>query len=87
MVLTANEGWNYSNMSKNTLFNILQQYIPTNETNRSIDVDWTIEAVANNKLLQLYGIIQWLQSDNIMQWLAILNDNFKRGKRSSTVKW
>ena len=73
-------------MSKNTLFNILQQYIPTNETNRCIDADWTIEAVANNKLLQLYGIIQWLQSDNIMQWLAILNDNFKRGRRSSTVK-
>ena len=73
-------------MSKNTLFNILQQYIPTNQTNRSIDADRTIEVVANNKLLQLYGIIQWLQSDNIMQWLAILNDNFKRGRRSSTVK-
>lgn len=73
-------------MSKNTLFNILQQYIPTNETNRSIDADRTIEAVANNKLLQLYSIIQWLQSDNIIQWLAILNDNFKRGRRSSTVK-
>ena len=73
-------------MSKNTLFNILQQYIPTNETNRSIYADWTIEAVANNKLLQLYSIIQWLQSDNIIQWLAILNDNFKRGRRSSAVK-
>ena len=73
-------------MSKNTLFNILQQYIPTNETNRSIDADWIIEAVANNKLLQLYSIVQWLQSDNVIQWLAILNDNFKRGRRSSTVK-
>lgn len=37
-------------MSKNTLFNILQQYIPTNETNRSIDADRTIEVVANNML-------------------------------------
>ena len=46
---------------KNTLFNMLQQYILTNETNWSIDGKWIIEAIKENDPGQWNDKADWLK--------------------------